>query len=328
MDSSIDMSKSQKPKAKKLKLVETLTISNDDYESINIQKPFIKWAGGKRDILSSIVTKFPIEINNYREIFLGGGSVLFALLCLNKAGKIKIKGNIYAYDINEVLINTYKSIQSNRIELFNELDKLKKKYHSLTGETINRKPKTIEESETSRESYYYWIRDKFNNSKKDTIETSAMFIFLNKTCFRGIYREGPNGFNVPFGHYKNTPTMLSLDDLNEIYDLIKDVNFIIADYRISIPSCKPNDYVYLDPPYAPENKTSFVGYTSGGFSVDMHNELFSLTKKIPGKFTMSNSNVDLVTSNFQGFNIDEIEVRRRCNSKKPQSKTTEVIIYN
>lgn len=326
MDSSLDMSKSQK--AKRLKVVKYFTISKQDYESVDIQKPFIKWAGGKRDILQSIITKFPVEINNYREIFLGGGSVLFALLCLNKAGKIKIKGNIYAYDINEVLINTYKSIQSNRMELFNELDKLKKKYHSLTGETINRKPKTIQESETSKESYYYWIRSKFNNSKKDTIEAAAMFIFLNKTCFRGIYREGPNGFNVPFGHYKRTPAMLCLDELHKIYDLIKNVNFVIADYRTSIPSCHPDDYVYLDPPYAPENNTSFVNYTSDGFSIDMHNELFSLTKKIPTKFTMSNSNVDLVTSNFQGFNIDEIEVRRRCNSKKPQSKTTEVIIYN
>ena len=143
-------------------------------------------------------------MNNYHEIFLGGGSVLLALLTLVNDKKIIIKGNINAYDINKNLICVYKNIQDNLEEVLEELTILKEEYEGLTGEEIIRKPKNEEEAKSSKESYYYWCRTIYNFMEKYTPKHSSYFIFLNKIGFRGMYREGPNGFNVPFGHYKKS----------------------------------------------------------------------------------------------------------------------------
>jgi DNA adenine methylase len=205
-------------------------------------------------------------MNNYHELFLGGGSVLLAVLSLQKQNKIKIKNKIYAYDINSVLINVYKHIQNNKDELYKLISSYIKEYDSIEGSLINRKPTSIEEAKTSKESYYYWIRNKYNNIDKNTIECSALFMFINKTCFRGMYREGPNGYNVPYGHYKKTPSIISKTDLDYISDLIKDVEFIHSDFKNSIKNIKDGDFVYLDPPYAPINENSFVGYVADGFN--------------------------------------------------------------
>ena len=298
-------------------------------EDIKIQKPFLKWVGGKTQIIKDIISKIPPEINNYHELFLGGGSVLFAVLSLQKQKKIVIKNKIYAYDINSVLINVYKHVQSSKDELYKYINMYIKEYDSIEGSIINRKPTSIEEAKTSKESYYYWIRKKYNNIDKNTIECSALFMFINKTCFRGMYREGPNGYNVPYGHYKKTPTIISETDLNYISDLIKDVEFIHSDFSNSIKNVKDGDFVYLDPPYAPENANSFVGYVADGFNLEMHKLLFDEIKKLGKiKFVMSNAKVDLVTENFKEYKCEDIIARRAINSKKPGSTTTEVIIYN
>ena len=294
-----------------------------------IQKPFLKWVGGKTQILKNIISKIPVEMNNYHELFLGGGSVLLAVLSLQKQKQIVIKEKIYAYDINSVLINVYIHIQNNKDELYKHINLYITEYDSIEGLIINRKPTSIEEAKTSKESYYYWIRQKYNSIDKNTIECSALFMFINKTCFRGMYREGPNGYNVPYGHYKKTPTIISETDLNYISDLIKDVEFIHSDFSSSIKNVKDGDFVYLDPPYAPENANSFVGYVTGGFNLEMHKMLFSEIKKLGKiKFAMSNAKVDLVTENFQEYNCEDIIARRAINSKNPGSTTTEVIIYN
>jgi len=293
-----------------------------------IQKPFLKWVGGKTQIINAIIDKFPTESNNYHELFLGGGSVLLALLSLQKQNKIIIKNKIFAYDINEALINVYKHIQNNKDELYEYIKLYIKEYDGISGDIINRKPISIEEAKTSKESYYYWIRKKYNNMD-NTIECSALFMFINKTCFRGMYREGPNGYNVPYGHYKKTPTIITEDNLNCISDLIKDVEFIHSDFISSIKNVKDGDFVYLDPPYAPENDKSFVGYVANGFNLETHNKLFSEIKKLGKiKFIMNNAKVDLVTENFKDYNSVDIRARRAINSKKPGSTTTEVIIYN
>jgi len=294
-----------------------------------IQKPFLKWVGGKTQIINDIISKIPTEINNYHELFLGGGSVLLAVLSLQKQNKIVIKNNIYVYDINSVLINVYKHIQNNKDELYKFINLYINEYDSIKGTIINRKPVSIEEAHTSKESYYYWIRHKYNNIDKNTIECSAIFMFINKTCFRGMYREGPNGYNVPYRHYKNTPTIISETDLNYISDLIKDVEFKHSNFSDSIKNIKEGDFVYLDPPYAPENANSFVGYVTDGFNLENHNLLFSEIKKLDKiKFIMSNAKVELVTDNFKEYNCEDIIARRAINSKKPGSTTTEVIIYN
>lgn len=294
-----------------------------------IQKPFLKWVGGKTQIIKNIISKIPSEINNYHELFLGGGSVLMAVLSLQKQNKIVIKNKIYAYDINSVLINVYKHIQTNKDELLEFINLYINEYDGIKGTAINRKPTSIEEAKTSKESYYYWLRSKYNNIDKNTVECSALFMIINKTCFRGMYREGPNGYNVPYGHYKKTPVIISETDLNDISELIKDVEFKHSSFSDSIKDVKDGDFVYLDPPYAPENATSFVGYVVDGFDLETHKLLFSEIKKLGEiKFAMSNAKVELVTESFKEYNCEDIIARRAINSKKPGSTTTEVIIYN
>ena len=303
--------------------------TNHKMSDYTIQKPFLKWVGGKTQIIHDIIQKIPTEFNNYHELFLGGGSVLFAVLSLQRQGKITIKNKLYAYDINESLINVYKHVQSNKDELFEFITFYINEYDSIKGVIINRKPASIEDAKTSKESYYYWIRNKFNNIDKQSIESSALFMFINKTCFRGMYREGPNGFNVPYGHYKKTPTIITEHDLTFIRDLIKDVEFIQSDFSSSFQNLNTGDFVYLDPPYAPENDKSFVGYVADGFNLDMHTKLFDeITKMNDIHFVMSNAKVDLVTDYFKDYNCVDITARRAINSKNPGSTTTEVIIYS
>ena len=319
------LNKQKKHKMKK-KLVIVEKVINIENK---IQKPFLKWVGGKTQIINDIISKLPNEINNYHEPFLGGGSVLLAVLSLQKQNKIIIKNKIYAYDINSILINVYKNIQNNKDELYKFINLYINEYDSIKGIIINRKPKTIEEAYTSKESYYYWVRNKYNNIDKTTIECSALFMFINKTCFRGMYREGPNGYNIPYGHYKKTPTIISKTDLNYISELIKNVEFNHSSFSDSIKTVKEGDFVYLDPPYAPENENSFVGYVADGFNLETHKLLFSEIKKLGKiKFVMSNAKVELVTNNFKEYKCVDIIARRAINSKNPGSTTTEVIIYN
>ena len=296
---------------------------------ITVQKPFLKWVGGKTQIIDTILSKIPREMNNYHELFLGGGSVLFAVLSLQKQNKITIKNKIFAYDINSALINVYKHIQNNKEELYKYISYYINEYSFIKGEIINRKPASLEEAKTSKESYYYWLRTKYNTINKDSIECSALFMIINKTCFRGVYREGPNGFNVPYGHYKKTPTIITHSDLNYISELIKNVEFISCDFTSSIKNLNPGDFAYLDPPYVPLNTKSFVKYVVNGFNTENHLTLFNEVKKLKNvKFLMSNAKVDLVTDTFKDYNIEDIITRRAINCKNPESKTTEVLIYN
>lgn len=290
------------------------------------QKPFLKWVGGKTQIIDSIIGRFPKQMNNYHETFVGGGSVLLALLTLVNEKKIVIKGTINAYDINKNLIHVYKNIQDNIEELLEELTILKEEYKGLTGKEKIRNPKNEEESKSSKESYYYWCRTIYNSMEKYTPKHSAYFIFLNKIGFRGMYREGPNGFNVPFGHYKKVPEIFNKDQLYKIQKLFKNVNFYCQNFEDSLKNVDTGDYVYLDPPYVKENKKSFVGYNKKGFDLDTHKRLFSMVKELKVKFSMSNSSVPLVKNTFEGYEIYELEARRAINSKNPGSTTTEVII--
>jgi DNA adenine methylase len=306
--------------------------------SLTIPKPILKWVGGKTQIIDKLIQEFPSEINNYYEIFLGGGSVLLALLTYIKNGIINVEGNIYAYDVNEPLIYMYKNIQSNHNDLYNELQKIIIEFNSCKNEIdddINRKPLTIEEAKKNKENYYYWIRFLYNNlNDKKTIIGSAMFIFLNKTCFRGVFRIGPNGFNVPYGHYKN-PEIINKNHLDIINDLIQNVIFECIDFNISLISdnYQINDFIYLDPPYAPEKTTSFVKYTENGFDINNHNKLFTLIHKLTEKnikIILNNSDVSLIRDNFTNdiYNITSILCKRSINSKNPDAKSNEVIIKN
>lgn len=310
-------------------------VKDETTKKIDIPKPILKWVGGKTQIIDKLIMDFPVEINNYREAFLGGGSVLLALLSYVKSGVIRIQGNIYAYDLNESLIYTYKNIQTHHNELYDVIQTLITDFKNCGNGEINRTPKNITEAKVAKENYYYWIRSEYNKlclTDKKSLLSSAMFIFLNKTCFRGVYRMGPKGFNVPYGHYNN-PEIINKEHLEQIHHLIQNVVFEYCDFNTSLTSVEPNDFVYLDPPYAPETDTSFVGYTESGFNIENHKNLFSLIHILTDtnkKIMLSNADVNLVREHFTNEKYETISVlcKRSINSKNPSAKTKEVIIKN
>jgi DNA adenine methylase len=294
-------------------------------------KPFLKWAGGKTQIIDSVLARFPSEIANYYEPFLGGGSVLLAVLSRVREGDIKLRGRVYASDINVNLIRVYTCIQKDVDAVITALHGLKRQMDACGQGAVNRDARDLQEAMTSAEAYYYWIRRCYNESKsKDLSDTdlAAMFIYLNKTCFRGLYREGPNGFNVPFGHYKN-PAILDDDHMREISTLIKDVEFSVSHYDNALMACTQGDFVYLDPPYVPEKELSFVGYTVDGFNLAEHKRLFAmLDSTVACRFLLSNADVPLVWESFPQpkFETTVISCRRAINSKNPDAVTNEVLI--
>ena len=295
-------------------------------------KPILKWVGGKTQILDTLLANFPKEMRNYREIFVGGGSVLLGLLSAVRNGSIKVSGSIYAYDANEPLIGVYKNIQTQHNELYDMLQAILSEFNEcrMDGEII-RTPKTPDEATQNRENYYYWIRSQYNRlTNKTGLVGSAMFIFLNKTCFRGMFRVGPNGFNVPYGHYKN-PEIINHTHLDEIHELIQSVVFEHCDFGVSLAHVEPDDFVYLDPPYAPETTTSFVGYTENGFGLEDHQRLFQTIDRLENaRFMMSNSAVPLVSTHFpeEKYRILPLVCRRAIHSKHPDATTNEVVIMN
>jgi len=215
------------------------------------------------------------------------------------------------------------------------LQSIIKDFNECGNGEINRKPANIVEAKIAKENYYYWIRSEYNKlclTDKKGILGSAMFIFLNKTCFRGIFRVGPNGFNVPYGHYNN-PEIINKEHLEEIHHLIQNVVFECSDFTTSLTIVEPNDFVYLDPPYAPETDTSFVGYTEKGFNIENHNNLFTLIHILTAankKIMLSNADVSLVRENFTNEKYSTLSIlcKRSINSKNPDAKAKEVIIKN
>jgi DNA adenine methylase len=300
----------------------------------DIPRPILKWVGGKGQIIDKLLKAIPKEMNDYHELFVGGGSFLVMVLWAKNKGFITINGSLNAYDLNEALISTYINIRDNKDELFEKVKELQKDFLECDAEgTVNRKPNNKQEAITSRESYYYWIRKEYNGqTDKTSIDSSAYFIFLNKTGFRGMYREGPNGFNIPYGNYKN-PKLVEEDELNYISELIQHVNFHNSDFSKSFENVSnEKNFLYMDPPYAPENNKSFVGYTKDGFDIEQHKKLFDLTKCISEKnmIMMSNSNVKLIHDNLSpdDFKYEVVSCRRAINSKDPSARTEEVIITN
>lgn len=284
---------------------------------MSITKPFLKWVGGKTQILKEVLGMFPSEICNYHEPFLGGGSVLLGFLSYVKSGKITLTGKVYASDVNANLIALYKNIQERPRELIAEVKK-------LTG---------------NGEEYYYEIRTRFNTltgAERSGVAASAMMLFLNKHGFRGMYREGPKGINVPYGNYKN-PQVIDEEHILSVSELIKGVEFAVCSFTESLPKVRRDgrDFVYLDPPYAPEAETSFVGYTAGGFDAEKHKALFKLCNDLVSggsgvKMLMSNADVLFVKEAFPTplFRTVVISCRRAINSKNPESRTNEVLIAN
>jgi len=277
-------------------------------------KPFLKWAGGKSDYADTILSLFPKEIHTYHEPFVGGGSILLALLMARKNGTIRIHGTIYASDVNSTLIGLYKNIQTCPREVIREAVLLLNEMKSGTEPTS---------------CVYYRIRSTLNGLtpiEKMSVKGSSMFLVLNKTCFRGLYREGPHGFNVPYGNYKNPV----LDEANILLvsSLIQDVVFTHTSFTTI--RIDPDDLVYLDPPYAPESPSSFVSYTYGGFTLQDHHALFKLCHSLKkSSFVLSNSDVGMVRNEFPPpYTTITLSCRRAIHSKNPGTRTNELLITN
>jgi DNA adenine methylase len=255
---------------------------------------FLKWVGGKRKLLDKIEENLPRKFNNYYEPFLGGGSVFFYM-------KQKYPNkNFIISDINEDLINTYKNIKDNPEEVIRHLRKLKK---------LNSK------------EFYYKVRESFNKKKFFGIKRSAIFIYMNKVCFNGIYRVNSVGeFNVPYGNYKN-PEIFNEETIMFASELLKGVKIIFQDYEQLKKQVKKEDFIYLDPCYDPIKKTSFANYTPNRFSDEDNDRMSEFVRYLKEKkvhFLFSNNltnNVKRLYPKREGFIWIKINSFRSVGSK-------------
>lgn len=291
-------------------------------------KPFVKWAGGKNSLISQLTKYYPIELKNgkierYIEPFVGGGAVLIDIL-----QKYKIK-EAYAFDINEDLINCYNVIKNNIEELIQELEKKEKEFLILEDD--------------DRQEYFYNVRMSYNSyslNKENDVKRASEFIFLNRTCFNGLYRVNKNGkFNVPCGKYKN-PTICDSSNLRNLSNLIKNVTFECGDYKNSEKLINKNTFVYFDPPYRPLSaSSSFTSYAKEDFNDENQRELAEYYNELNlknAKLMLSNSNPKNVNieDNFfediyKGFIINEISAKRMINSNtKGRGEISELVITN
>lgn len=298
------------------------------YEKENsmIAKPFVKWAGGKGQLLSDIRKTYPKELGKtmikYAEPFVGGGAVLFDIL--NTYHNVK---EVFISDINAELINCYTIIRDDVDELIKRLSILKIEFM---------------ESENQKE-YYTKKRKEFNTlkingNKDENLEKAALFIFINKTCFNGLYRVNRKGeYNVPMGAYKS-PAICDEVNLRNVSDRLQKVNIICGDYKTSEKFIDKNTFVYFDPPYRPLNETaSFTSYTEGGFTDENQVELATYVQHLSkkgAKVVVSNSDPKNVNEGdnffdelYAAFAISRITASRMINSKATsRGKISELLI--
>lgn len=271
-------------------------------------KPFVKWAGGKRQIIDKLKKYLPEDFDTYYEPFVGGGALLFEL----SPQKAVIN------DSNEELINVYKV-------LCNE-EKFKKMCH------------TLNHYETSHsEEFYYEIRNKDRNKKSFNrladYTRAARTIYLNKACFNGLYRvNSKNEFNVPFGKKKKVNTYEGSNLITvSNYLTMNDVKILCCDFEEAVKDAKKGDFIYFDPPYDSDTST-FNSYTETGFDKDEQRRLAKVYKELDqrGCYVMlSNHNTKLINELYKDYNIHVIEAKRNINSDgKKRGKVEEVIITN
>ncbi len=277
-------------------------------ENISYQ-PFIKWVGGKRGLLSQIVPLLPKKFNNYFEPFVGGGALFFELYSM---GLLKNK-NIYLFDINSELINTYIIVRDFPIELIKKLENFKKLH--------------------SKEFYYEiraWDREENFNSLTP-LKRAARFIYLNKTCFNGLYRVNSKGQNnVPMGSYKN-PNICDINVILSASKALQNVHILNTSYKDVLRYASANDLVYFDPPYYPLTQTAnFTSYSENEFLDKEQIELFKVFKELSDRKCRvfhSNSDTEFIKNLYKDYEIVEILANRFINSKSEgRGKISEVLV--
>lgn len=267
--------------------------------------PFVKWAGGKRQLIPQIREIMPEKYNNYYEPFVGGGAVLFELQ----------PANALINDINKALINTY-NIICNEADAFLE--------------AVNR---LDEEMWEDGKKYYYSVREHYNDKLMKSeydVELAALFVFINKHCFNGLYRVNGKGlFNVPYNNSRRT----SADEnvIREVSKYLKGVKIINGDFEEACKDAKKGDFVFIDSPYAPLNPTSFESYTKEGFDIESHKRVAKLYDELTARgcyCMLTNHNTELINELYgnKGYKIDVVSVKRMINSDASNRVGKEVII--
>lgn len=273
----------------------------------NNLSPFLKWAGGKRQLLDKIIDRMPKSFNNYYEPFIGGGALLFEL----QPTKAVIN------DINASLINAYITIAEKPFEFISAV--------------IELDSQIPEDGKT----YYYSLRERYNNKLVKTeydTELAALFVFLNKHCFNGLYRVNAKGlFNVPYNNSKRES--INKESIIAISEYLKNVKIMQGDFEKACNDAQRGDFVFLDSPYAPLNPTSFESYTKEGFDIESHKRLANLFKKLTDKgcyCMLTNHNTEFINDLYgnKGYKIDVVRVKRMINSNASKRVGEEVIIYN
>lgn len=275
-----------------------------------IYQPFVKWVGGKRGLLSQIIPLLPKKFNNYFEPFVGGGALFFELY---SQGKLKDK-EVFLFDINSELINAYNVVKNSPYELINQLEIFKQKH--------------------SKEFYYEiraWDRED-NFLKRSDIQRASRFIYLNKTCFNGLYRVNKkNQNNVPMGNYKE-PNICDKETILNASIALQNANILNISYKEILKYASGGDLVYFDPPYYPLTQTSnFTSYSKFDFLEKEQIELFEVFKKLGQKgcnVTQSNSSTQFISDLYIKYKIHKIIfANRNINSKiKQRGKVEELLI--
>lgn len=294
-----------------------------DTKTEKMAKPFLKWAGGKKQLIDVIRQYYPFSqaITKYAEPFVGGGAILFDIL-----NNFNLK-QIYISDINPNLIQTYVCIRDNLHELLEALKKYQNEYIPLSTE--------------NRKIYYNEKRRLFNNKTKlSDIENASLLIFLNKTCFNGLYRVNKKGeFNVPMGTYKN-PAIYDEKNLYFVSQKLQHIEISCADFTDSFDFIDNQTFVYFDPPYRPLSQTaSFTSYTENEFDDTAQKKLAQFIEKIDrkgAKFLLSNSDPKNLNENdiffeklYSNYNIKRTKAARMINCKCEERGTiTELLISN
>ncbi|MCE2962797.1 MAG: DNA adenine methylase [Chitinophagales bacterium] len=275
-------------------------------------KPFLKWAGGKTQLISEIEKSLPIEITSkkftYIEPFVGSGAVLFWML--DNFPKLE---NAVINDINTDLINAYRIIASKPKELISILQILQNEYHDLEGKDEEKK------------EYYYIKRELYNTRKEEKSGQAALFIFLNRTCFNGLYRVNKsNGYNVPMGSYKK-PTICDDQNIMAVSNVLQKVEILCGDYVETLNNASVNSFFYFDPPYKPlSNTSSFNSYAKDEFNDEEQIRLRNFCSKLEKqghKWMLSNSDVKGKDTNdnffdeiYSEFSISRVKARRSINA--------------
>lgn len=286
-----------------------LVANNIEYD-VKYQ-PFVKWVGGKRGLLSQIIPLLPENFNNYFEPFVGGGALFFELF---SQGKLKNK-KVYLFDVNSELINTYNIVKKYPDLLVNELEIFKQKH--------------------SKEFYYEvraWDRED-DFLLRDELLRATRFIYLNKTCFNGLYRVNKkNQYNVPIGSYKK-PNICDAQIIFSASEALQNANIINSSYKNVLKYAKKDDLVYFDPPYYPLTETSsFTSYSEFDFLENEQFELFEVFDRLSdnGVNVMhSNSDTEFIKDLYKSYDIQEILANRFINSKSSgRGKISELIVLN